>query len=126
MRPSSNASLPHTLLFSPALSSTFSLTPAQPGLLLATQVVYPPEAEPFATASPPADAERRQLTVLFCDLVDSTRLASQLDPEDLREVIQAYQAACDQVVQRYGGYIAQYLGDGLLNYFGYPQAYEDD
>src|SRR5262249_37395964 len=66
------------------------------------------------------EAERRQLTVLFCDLVDSTRLASQLDPEDLREVIRAYQAACDQVVQRYGGYIAQYLGDGLLIYFGYP------
>src|SRR2546426_11866400 len=126
MRPSSNGSLPHTLLFTPALSSTFSLTPAPPGLLLATQVVYPPEAEPFATASPPPDAERRQLTVLFCDLVDSTRLASQLDPEDLREVIQAYQATCTEVIQQFGGHIAQYLGDGLLVYFGYPQAHEDD
>jgi class 3 adenylate cyclase/tetratricopeptide (TPR) repeat protein len=76
---------------------------------------------------PPApNAERRQLTVMFCDLVDSTTLASQLDPEDLREVVQAYQATCAEVIQRYGGHIAQYLGDGLLIYFGYPQAHEDD
>ncbi|HEY5868219.1 MAG TPA: adenylate/guanylate cyclase domain-containing protein, partial [Candidatus Tectomicrobia bacterium] len=69
---------------------------------------------------------RRQLTVLFCDLVDSTALASQLDPEDLREVVRAYQAACAEVIQRFEGHIAQYLGDGLLVYFGYPQAHEDD
>ena len=74
----------------------------------------------------PADAERRQLTVLFCDLADSTILASQLDPEDLREVIQAYQATCAEVIQRFDGHIAQYLGDGLLVYFGYPRAHEDD
>ena len=72
------------------------------------------------------DAERRQLTVLFCDLVDSTVLASQLDPEDLREVVRAYQATCAEVIQRFEGHIAQYLGDGLLVYFGYPQAHEDD
>src|SRR5215467_5325490 len=72
------------------------------------------------------EAERRQLTVLFCDLVDSTPLASQLDPEDLREVVRAYQATCAEVIQRYGGHIAQYLGDGLLVYFGYPLAHEDD
>ena len=72
------------------------------------------------------DAERRQLTVLFCDLVDSTVLASQLDPEDWREVVQAYQATCAAVIQRYDGHIAQYLGDGLLVYFGYPQAHDDD
>ncbi len=83
------------------------------------------------TESPPAapyipDAERRQLTVLFCDLVDSTRLAGQLDPEDLREVLRAYQATCAEVIQRLDGHIAQYLGDGLLVYFGYPQAHEDD
>src|SRR6266853_217024 len=72
------------------------------------------------------EAERRQLTVLFCDLVDSTVLASQLDPEDLRDVIRAYQAACAEVIQRFEGHIAQYLGDGLLVYFGYPQAHEDD
>ena len=72
------------------------------------------------------DAERRQLTVLFCDLVDSTVLASQLDPEDLRAVVRAYQAACATVIERLEGHIAQYLGDGLLIYFGYPQAHEDD
>jgi len=71
-------------------------------------------------------AERRQLTVLFCDLVDSTILATQLDPEELREVVQAYQRVCGEVIQRFEGYIAQYLGDGLLVYFGYPQAHEDD
>jgi class 3 adenylate cyclase/predicted ATPase len=85
---------------------------------------------PQAAATPavpsPAEAERRQLTVLFCDLVDSTRLASQLDPEDLREVVRAYQEACAKVIARYEGHIAQYLGDGLLVYFGYPLAHEDD
>jgi class 3 adenylate cyclase/predicted ATPase len=73
-----------------------------------------------------SDAERRQLTVLFCDLVDSTVLASQLDPEDLREVVRAYQEACAKVIARFEGHIAQYLGDGLLVYFGYPLAHEDD
>jgi class 3 adenylate cyclase len=72
------------------------------------------------------DAERRQLTVLFCDLVDSTVLASQLDPEEWREVVRAYQETCAKVIARFEGYIAQYLGDGLLVYFGYPQAHEDD
>jgi class 3 adenylate cyclase len=75
---------------------------------------------------PIPDAERRQLTVLFCDLVDSTVLASQLDPEDWREVVRAYQETCAKVIARFEGHIAQYLGDGLLVYFGYPQAHEDD
>ena len=75
---------------------------------------------------PAPEAERRQLTVLFCDLVDSTALSSQLDPEDLREMVRAYQATCAEVIQRFDGHIAQYLGDGLLVYFGYPQAHEDD
>ena len=83
------------------------------------------------TALPPAapptpEAERRQLTVLFCDLVDSTGLAGQLDPEELHEVVRAYQEACDKVIARFEGHIAQYLGDGLLVYFGYPLAHEDD
>ena len=85
----------------------------------------PRSASP-ATPPPAPEAERRQLTVLFCDLVDSTRLASQLDPEDLREVVRAYQATCAEVIQRFDGHIAQYLGDGLLVYFGYPLAHEDD
>ena len=80
---------------------------------------------PRTTPSTP-EAERRQLTVLFCDLVDSTVLASQLDPEDWREVVRAYQETCAKVIARYEGHIAQYLGDGLLVYFGYPQAHEDD
>src|SRR5262245_40907629 len=69
---------------------------------------------PAPTAPPSPDAERRHLTVLFCDLVDSTALASQLDPEDLRTVVRAYQATCAEVIQRFDGHIAQNLGDGLL------------
>src|SRR5262249_40550366 len=75
-----------------------------------------------APSTPPPDAERRQLTVLFCDLVDSTVLASQLDPEDLHAVVRAYQETCAKVIARFEGHIAQYLGDGLLVYFGYPLA----
>jgi class 3 adenylate cyclase len=90
------------------------------------------EADQVADVASPAatlrssEAERRQLTVLFCDLVDSTVLASQLDPEELHEVVRAYQEMCAKVITRYDGHIAQYLGDGLLVYFGYPQAHEDD
>jgi predicted ATPase/class 3 adenylate cyclase len=73
-----------------------------------------------------SSAERRQLTVMFCDLVGSTALSERLDPEEWREVVRAYQQACAAVVSRYGGHIAQYLGDGLLVYFGYPAAHEDD
>src|SRR5207247_4919677 len=103
-------------------------TPPAPHLRLlpATAEVQPIQVLPLPAASQSADAERRQLTVLFCDLVDSTRLASQLDPEDLREVVRAYQATCAEVIQQFEGHIAQYLGDGLLVYFGYPQAHEDD
>jgi TOMM system kinase/cyclase fusion protein len=89
------------------------------------EATLPPLAPMPAAPSPP-EAERRQLTVLFCDLVDSTVLASQLDPEDLRAVVRAYQDTCAKVIARFEGHIAQYLGDGLLVYFGYPQAHEDD
>ena len=74
----------------------------------------------------PHDAERRQLTVMFCDLVGSTALSARLDPEDLQEILRAYQSQVKDVVRGYGGYIARYLGDGALVYFGYPQAHEDD
>ncbi len=74
----------------------------------------------------PTEAERRQLTVMFCDLVDSTALAGRLDPEDLRVVIQAYQHCCAEVVDRFGGHVANFMGDGVLAYFGYPRAHEDD
>jgi predicted ATPase/class 3 adenylate cyclase len=81
---------------------------------------------PPAAAPPAAEAERRHLTVLFCDLADSAALTSQLDLEDLRAVVRAYHAACAEVIQRFAGHIAQYLGDGVLAYFGYPQAHDDD
>ncbi len=71
-------------------------------------------------------AERRQLTVLFSDLVGSTALSERLDPEDFREILREYQAACTNVVRLYDGYLAKYLGDGVLAYFGYPTAHEDD
>ncbi len=82
------------------------------------------QVTPLPTAPP--DAERRQLTVMFCDLVNSTTLSSQLDPEDYRDMVRAYQKVCTEVLQRYEGHIAQLLGDGLLIYFGYPHAHEDD
>jgi len=72
------------------------------------------------------EAERRQLTVMFCDLVGSTELSQVLDPEDMREVNRAYQDACKNAIERYEGYVARYMGDGVLAYFGYPMAHEDD
>jgi class 3 adenylate cyclase len=79
------------------------------------------------TSAPPEDrAERRQVTVMFSDLVGSTALSARMDPEDLREVISAYQNCVARTVRRYSGFIAQYMGDGVLAYFGYPQAHEDD
>ena len=82
-----------------------------------------------ATAAPVAPhdmAERRQVTVMFSDLVGSTALSARMDPEDLREVISAYQKCVAETVQRFGGFVAKYMGDGVLIYFGYPQAHEDD
>ncbi len=71
-------------------------------------------------------AERRQLTVMFCDLVGSTAMSARLDPEDMRQVMRAYQDACSGVVARYDGFVAKFLGDGILAYFGFPRAHEDD
>jgi class 3 adenylate cyclase len=82
-----------------------------------------PVTEPAATA---LTAERRQLTVMFCDLVGSTALSTRLDPEDLRDIIAAYHRAVAEIVAGYGGFVAKYMGDGVLVYFGYPQAHEDD
>ena len=83
-----------------------------------------------ATSSPPQasldTAERRQLTVMFCDLVGSTALSARLDPEDMRRVIRAYQDAVSGVVARYDGFVAKFMGDGVLAYFGFPRAHEDD
>ena len=86
-----------------------------------------PAAPPVRDEPPPKDAaERRQLTVMFCDLVGSTALAASMDPEDLREVISAYQKCTAETVRRFDGFVAKYMGDGVLVYFGYPQAHEDD
>jgi predicted ATPase/class 3 adenylate cyclase len=103
--------------------------PAAPPDTVVATASAPSEEVPVLPAAPvlPApEAERRQLTVLFCDLVGSTQLSGQLDPEDLRAVVRAYQEAAAEVIQHYAGHIAQYLGDGLLVYFGYPTAHEDD
>jgi len=88
---------------------------------LSPSALAPQQATPST-----GDAERRQLTVMFCDLVGSTALSQDLDPEDLRRVNRAYQDACKEAIERYDGYVARYMGDGVLAYFGYPQAHEDD
>src|SRR5689334_12034167 len=70
--------------------------------------------------------ERRQLTVMFCDLVGSTALSEKLDPEELCDLLHAYRTLCGNVIARYDGFVARYVGDGILTYFGWPGAHEDD
>ncbi len=84
------------------------------------------DAPEVVEPAPVIDAERRQLTVMFCDLVGSTALSTQYDPEDLSDIVRTYQDACAGIISRYEGYIARFMGDGMLVYFGYPQAHEDD
>ena len=87
----------------------------------------PSPAAPSTLPKPAHDtAERRQVTVMFSDLVGSTALSARMDPEDLREVISSYQECVAETVQRFGGFVAKYMGDGVLVFFGYPQAHEDD
>jgi class 3 adenylate cyclase len=86
----------------------------------------PAAAETVEIRPKKSEAERRQLTVLFCDLVGSTELSGRLDPEDMGRVIRAYQGACTKVVEHWGGHVAKYMGDGVLAYFGWPQAHEDE
>ena len=85
-----------------------------------------PTRQPAPHPSPSGEAERRQLTVMFADLVGSTELSQELDPEDLREINRAYQDTATAAIEKYGGYVARYMGDGVLAYFGYPRAHEDD
>jgi class 3 adenylate cyclase len=92
----------------------------------APSVTAPPVATPPVEPRPEATGERRHVTVMFCDLVGSTALSARMDPEDLREVISAYQKCVAETVRRFGGYVAKFMGDGVLVYFGYPQAREDD
>ncbi|MGE0679480.1 MAG: adenylate/guanylate cyclase domain-containing protein [Candidatus Binatia bacterium] len=102
-----------------AQSSTTSPQPPTPS-------PEPLSSRPQAPGARRDAAERRQLTVMFCDLVGSTALSEQLDPEEWREVVRVYQETCAEVIRRFDGHITQYLGDGLLIYFGYPAVYEDD
>ena len=99
-------------------------------VLAAAAMIASPAAitalRPEPEITPRHEPERRQLTVMFCDLVGSGAMSARLDPEDMRLVIRAYQDACSGVVARYDGFIAQFLGDGILAYFGYPRAHEDD
>jgi class 3 adenylate cyclase len=81
---------------------------------------------PVSDASAPREAERRQLTVMFCDLVGSTPLSTRFDPEDLREIVGSYHRCVTDIVARFDGFVAKYMGDGVLIYFGYPEAHEDD
>jgi hypothetical protein len=85
-----------------------------------------PVSPEITTPAPRTDAERRQVTVMFSDLVGSTALSARMDPEDLREIISAYQKCVAETMQHFGGCVAKYMGDGVLVYFGYPQAHEDD
>jgi SAM domain (Sterile alpha motif)/Adenylate and Guanylate cyclase catalytic domain len=90
--------------------------------------VPPSQPEPVGVVGPKSHetAERRQVTVMFSDLAGSTALSARMDPEDLREVISAYQKCVAETARRFGGFVAKYMGDGVLVYFGYPQAHEDD
>jgi Double zinc ribbon/Adenylate and Guanylate cyclase catalytic domain len=109
-----------------ALTTILPPEPTHPSGTARPEEQPAPPATTMPVTSHPADAERRQLTVMFCDLTDSTPLSGQLDPEDLRDVVRAYQQTSAEVIQRFGGHIAQLLGDGLLVYFGWPQAHDDD
>src|SRR5215468_2384989 len=100
-----------------AETSAVASPPVQTTQQPAVQTTSPPDERPSAAPRTP-EAERRQLTVMFCDLVESTQLSGHLDPEVYRDVVRAYQSACTEVIQRYDGHIAQLLGDGLLIYFG--------
>ena len=93
------------------------------------QVATPPGDHPASIPTEEAvshGGERRQLTVMFCDLVGSTTLSEKLDPEELRDLLHAYRTLCGDVIARYDGFVARYVGDGILTYFGWPAAHEDD
>jgi class 3 adenylate cyclase len=109
-----------------ALGHRRILLDAIAGLRAEQTKAQPTEAPPTPSKPAPDTAERRQVTVMFSDLVGSTALSARMDPEDLREVISAYQKRVAETVQRFGGFVAKYMGDGVLVYFGYPQAHEDD
>lgn len=104
------------------LGAASSLSPAGSS----TEAAAPGEPASRKNPAPGVEAQRRQLTVMFCDLVGSTALSQKLDPEELREINRAYQDTAKAAIERYDGYVARYMGDGVLAYFGYPRAHEDD
>ena len=111
------------------LSAIASLGAEAPAALPPAVVAPASASAPALAPVPPpapAEAERRQLTVMFCDLVGSTALSTAMDPEDLRDVITSFQTRCAEAVRRYDGFVAKYMGDGILVYFGYPRAHEDE
>src|SRR5262249_47598427 len=118
--PACNVEVPPSAKFCPECAAPLSAK------LDAAAKGAPAPQPPAATTAASSDGERRQLTVLFCDLVGSTEMASRLDPEEMREVVHTYYEVVDQQVRRFDGHVAKYLGDGMLVYFGYPQAHEDD
>jgi len=129
--PSCGREVRPTAKFCPACGTPLMKQTVPTALAETAQLSLTPQAEATpvgagAAAQKQPEAERRQLTVMFCDLVGSTALSEQLDPEELREVVRAYQIVSAEVIARFEGHIAQYLGDGLLVYFGYPHAHEDD
>jgi predicted ATPase/class 3 adenylate cyclase len=108
------------------LAAIAALRAAAPSTPSSATSIEPGSTSAFAPSSSSGDGERRQLTVLFCDLVGSTPLSSQMDLEDLREVIGAYHRCVTETIAGFEGFVAKYMGDGVLAYFGYPQAHEDD
>jgi class 3 adenylate cyclase/predicted ATPase len=114
------ASIGHRRCLLDAIAALTETAPKPTTMPAATVTAAPPDAPA------PAEAERRQLTVMFCDLVGSTALSTRHDPEDLRELIGDYHRAVSETVGRFDGFVAKYMGDGVLIYFGYPQAHEDD
>ncbi len=121
--PARLGSLPGAAL--PPIRAATAATPPSPGPPAgAVPREAFPAVEPAGPASVASDAERRPLTVMFCDLADSTALSARLDPEDLQDVIRAYQERCTGIVREYEGFVAKYMGDGILVYFGYPKSLE--
>ena len=100
--------------------------PVPGGVIAISADVHADSAEQSAVASTAESGERRQLTVMFCDLVGSTALSEKLDPEELRALLHDYRTRCGEVISRYEGFVARYVGDGILTYFSWPKAHEED
>ena len=114
--PSASEDVTGAALTSPATAAVGRVPPTNPT----------PKKSPSPTEATTPEGERRQLTVMFCDLVGSTALSEKLDPEELRALLHDYRTVCGEVISRYEGFVARYVGDGILTYFGWPKAHEED